>query len=127
MRHQVSEKIGPWVNEAIDRHHDGSPILWEPGLVPKSGGVVVACVFWFPGTTLGTVQQGSFAITNPLTVSKDEIDQTVEDFLRAMREAQGRELDDTVAAQPQTPSGPQAPVEPPVPGQRRASGLIIAR
>lgn len=122
MRHQVSEKIGPWVNEAIDRHHDGSPILWEPGLVPQGGGVVVACVFWFPGTTLGTVQQGSFAIANPLAITKEEVDATVADFLRAMREAQGREL---AAEAEESPERPLAPVEPIVRGQRRASGLFI--
>lgn len=118
MRHQASEKIGPWINEAIDRHWDGSPVLWEAGLAPNKGSAALCCVFWIPGTTLGTVQQGSFLIHNPLGATKADIDKTVADFLAHMRAAQAEDLAETPVAAP----SPQETLQR---GQRRSSGLFV--
>lgn len=117
MRHQVSEKIGPMVNDAITKHAGEEKILWEPQLMPgQQGEAMVVCFFWMPGANLGSTMQGSFAITDPIRVTAAEVDQTVADFLREMRTARG----DQIAAQAPT----QSPVDV-IRGSQRASGLLI--
>lgn len=132
MRHQASETIGPWINEAIDKHWDGGRILWEAGLVPAQGSAVICCVFWIPGTTLGTVQQGSFLIHDPLSLTKADIDETVADFLGQMLAAQSQELEartqHPASGAQQTipqPPAPQQASGPAVRGQQRPSGLYV--
>ena len=120
MRHQVSEKIGPFVNDAIEKHRGGEKILWEPGLMPgPNGEALVICFFWMPGAVLGTIAQGSFAIHDPLNFTAKDADEVVAQFFREMRAARSGQLAE--AGTPIPPQGP-APIQR---GQQRPSGLFV--
>lgn len=70
MRHQVSEKIGPWVNDAITKHALGEKVMWEPQLMPGGQGeAMLVCFFWMPGSVIGSTAQGSFAILDPMHIT----------------------------------------------------------
>ena len=117
MRYQVSEKIGPLINDAIHRHAGGEKILWEPSLMPgPNGEALVVCFFWMPGAVLGTIAQGSFAIHDPLNFGKKDAEDVVSSFFREMREARSGQISE---------AAPTQPPEQVLRGQQRASGLII--
>lgn len=119
-RYQITEKVGPWINDAIKEHGQGEDIAWEPALMPaKDGGALFTCFFWLPGALAGTVALGSFVIVNPLAVTEKEVNDTVRDFLGALREARSRDL----AAQTPVPAA-AAPAGPLPPGMT-PSGLFL--
>lgn len=93
MLHSVTEKVGPWINAAIDKHGQGEAIFWEPGLLRGQHDEALYTVFvWFPGAVLGTTLGGSFQITNPVGVTEEEIDAILTEFLRQFREARSEVL-----------------------------------
>lgn len=112
MRYQIEEKVGPWINDAIAKHGRGENILWGMNLMPgQQGEAMAVCFFWVPGAVLGSVVQGSFAIKDPLHITEDEIEETVAEFLRQIREARSQQIEQ---------ESPQRPIN----GQTR-SGLYI--
>jgi hypothetical protein len=128
MRHQVCERIGPWVNEAIDSYVAGSPIVWEPQLMPNAQGqVVVVCVFWIPGPGAASVQ-GSFTIPDPLATTRAFVVQQTREFLHRLYTARDGATEARKAAEEpvEEPPAPEGSV--PFRNDRQTeSGLFIAK
>lgn len=94
MQHGLTERIGPWINAAIDNHAQGEKVGWETGLLPGPNGEALFTVFlWFPGAVLGTSLNGSFQIADPMGLTEDELDKIMVEFLRQLREARSQQIE----------------------------------
>jgi hypothetical protein len=106
--HNITDRITPWIDAAIDEHGLGENILWEGTLLPGADGQpLYTIVVWMPGALLGTVSMGSFQVPDILNFSEEATTEMITEFLRAMREARSQQI--AQSAPPprggQTPSG----------------------
>lgn len=93
MRYQITEKVGPWINDAITEHGQGEDISWEHSLMPGPDGQPnLMCVFWLPGAVVGTFVAGSVMFHTPPGLTAKEVNETVAEFLRQMREARSQQI-----------------------------------
>lgn len=115
MQSQITEKVTPWINAAVEEHGQGEDISWEPSLIPGNNGEAVYTIFfWLPGAVLGSVAHGSITIGNPMGLTQEGINGVVAKFLHDLREARSRDIE---ARAPQ----PSAPLPPGM----HPSGLIL--
>lgn len=93
MTHRIGDLIAPWMDQAIDDHGQGENIRWESAMLSnQQGQPTFAIVVWMPGAILGTVVNGSFVLANPMTVTAEDIDKLMAQFLHQMREQRSAQL-----------------------------------
>lgn len=119
MKFNITEKVGYWIDAAIEEHGQGENILWEAIVMSGPQQEPLFTVFlWFPGALMGTTLNASFQLTDPLHIEKKDISEMMAEFLRHLREARSQILaQQNAAAQQQPPAPPGAPQTP--------SGLLI--
>lgn len=92
----LTQVIGPWINDAIEQHAHGETVRWETSMMPvegPEGPTPVLFVFlWHPSAMLNGFLTGSFQITNPLRVDPVEVDEMISSLLHQMREARSQQL-----------------------------------
>lgn len=119
MKFNVTEKVGYWIDAAIEEHGQGENILWETSMMPGPNQEPMVIVFlWFPGAVLGTTLNGSFPISDPLNITKPDMIEMMSEFLRQMREARSQ-----ILAQQATEAAQQSTTPPR--GAQTPSGLMI--
>lgn len=93
MRHSLTEKIGPWVDAAIDKHGQGENIVWASSLTPDQGrNPTFTITVWFPGGILGSTLLGSFQVNDPLGATEEKVSEVMAEFLRQLRENRSRQI-----------------------------------
>lgn len=98
--HRASERMGPWVEEAIHAAAVGEDVVWEGQLMPTpDGGAAWGVFVWMKGAVLGTFAQGSFMIHDPIGMTEERTKATVAEFMRQLKEARSQQLEE------QTPKG----------------------
>ena len=116
MKSNITAKIEPWMQAAIDKYGQGESIGWETALMPGQQGEPMFLVFiWFPGAVLGYTLNGSFHIADVLGVTEAFIDEAMRQGLEALRQARSSQI------QQQAPTAAPAPAR----GSQTASGLLI--
>jgi hypothetical protein len=104
---RVTDRVAPFVEEALDRFGQGEDISWEAVLAPNDQGAMsLVLVFWMPGAVLGSRMVGSAAVQNdPSTITQEATVETVRRFLDEMRTARSTQVSKAASAAPAAPSG----------------------
>lgn len=101
MTYQISARIAPWIDAAIEAHGQGEPVHWDCALVPQpapaSAGIMVA--MWLPGAELGTHAMVMAIFQSPPTIDVALVDETVAGLLENLRASRSAELRRSLAAQ----------------------------
>lgn len=102
---RITERIGPWIDAAIERHGQGEEICWETTIGPGPDGAPATMVLlWFPGAVLGTVINGSIGLHAPHLLTEAEADEVIAGSLERLRAERSRQIG-SPAANGHRPSG----------------------
>jgi hypothetical protein len=90
---RASARLGPWIEEAVERHRDGEDVLWELTTVPTEiGAMAPAIVLWIPAAVLGEVLSGLLMAPDVIYVTAERVDKAVRMLLGQMRAERSRIL-----------------------------------
>ena len=68
------DKIGPWVEKALDLHGHGEDIFWDTGIGPdQHGAPSLILVLWMPSGVVGTSIPMMINVANPLSLDEDTL------------------------------------------------------
>jgi uncharacterized protein YbjQ (UPF0145 family) len=90
--HRISAKVGPWIDQGFDKYLPGENVVWESGLLPTPNGLTYAVVVWMPSLVMGEFVQGSFVLHDPVNETAEQMDRTIAEFVRQMKEARSQAL-----------------------------------
>lgn len=97
LSHNITENLSPMMTHAIGQHipyvsEESRRTRWEAALMPDKDGRPQYTVFvWMPGSSEGTVINGSFVLRDPIHITQDELVEVMGEFLGKMREARDQE------------------------------------
>lgn len=92
--HRISTRVGPWIDQGFDKHLPGEKVAWEAGLLPTPNGLQFVVVVWLPSLVMGEFVQGSFALHDPISLDAGQMDRTLAEFVRQMKEARSKALEE---------------------------------
>ncbi len=105
--HNLTERIRPWVDAALDRFAPNEQVAWDTSLVPiPSGGVTLMVATWMSSAVLGEILSVGSTVADVLRLGTDEeaVTELVRTQLEQLRTLRSQAL--TAAVTPNG-SGPQ--------------------
>lgn len=97
--HDLGLKVGQWVDAAFERFGHGERFVFmmtvhvQPPMAPgQPPAFQPAVIFWLPGAAIGTVMSGTFLITNPHAVAREEIETIVQQAVEQILTARSNDL-----------------------------------
>lgn len=97
--HDVQLRVGQWCDAAFERHGQGERFSFmltvkvNPPMSPEQPpSFFPAVIFWLPGAALGTVMSGVFEITNPIAITREDVDQTIRAAVEQILAARSSDL-----------------------------------
>lgn len=89
----LTSKLTPWIEKAIEANGQGEDILWQITVIPAPDGTIpVVLAIWLPGAILGTAISGAVMISNPFALDDPSVDRMIFQVLEQLRTQRSDQL-----------------------------------
>jgi hypothetical protein len=93
MSHRLTDRIAPWIDQAVDAHAGGDQVSFEMSLhqIPN-GGFGLAVVLFMPGAVLGSIIHSVSIVGHPLGMTEEEAGGMVRSMIENLRMERSKQL-----------------------------------